>query len=342
MAPVTNGRVLFNSVPQGVPVPGETTVYDTTETIDIENVPLNGGFLLKVLILSVDPYFRGRMKPGPSYTGAFEIGKPLSGFGIGKVLRSENAEVPVGKYIYGYTIRHEQYYVLPGLNPSISILEKRADLPLTAYIGAAGMPGQTAWCAWTAYSEVKAGETVFVTAAAGAVGSVVVQLAKRAGCKVIASAGSEDKCAFVKSLGADVVFNYKTTPTREVLTKEGPVDIYWDNVGGDTTDAAIESANVGARFLLCGSISGYNGQPEPLKNFVTLVGKQIHMHGFLAIPLIAKYHDQFYSTVPDMVAKGEIVYREDVTRGLETVGDQIVAVLKGTNVGKAIVTVADE
>ncbi|KAJ7692566.1 hypothetical protein B0H17DRAFT_982095 [Mycena rosella] len=343
MAPIQNARVLFNSVPTDYPVPGETTVYDTTQTIDLETVPLNGGFLLKLLVLSIDPYFRGRMRAPEkkSYAAGFTIGAPLEGFGIGVVLRSETPSVEVGKYIYGPSIRHQEYVVLPELG-ALEIIEKHPDLPWSAYVGAAGMPGKTAYFGWKEYSDAKPGEVAFVTSGAGAVGSVVVQLAKQAGMKVIASAGSEEKVQYMKDIGADVAFNYKTTDTRAVLEKEGPIDVYWDNVGGEVLDAALEFAAIHGRFLECGMISGYNTGHQGIKNLNLVVAKTLHIHGILIFRLQAKYDKEFYATIPAKLASGEIKYAEDVTKGLDKVGDVILAVQKGDNKAKAVVVVAEE
>ncbi|KAJ6549687.1 alcohol dehydrogenase [Mycena capillaripes] len=333
MAPIQNSRVLFNSVPENFPVPGETTVYDTTQSIDLETAPLNGGFLIKTLVLSVDPYFRGKMrKPEKaSYSSAFKLGAPLEGFGVGVVLRSENAIVEVGKYVYGPAMLHQEYVVLPELG-GFRLLDKHPDLSWTAYVGAAGMPGQTAYAGWKEYSDAKPGEVAFVTTGAGAVGSMVIQLAKQAGMKVIASAGSEEKVEFMKSLGADVAFNYKTTDTRAVLAKEGPINVFWDNVGGDIVDAAIENAATNARFLECGSISGYNTGQQAIKNWSQIVGKTLHIH---VLGRLLRYY-------PPKLASGELKYAEEITTGLDKVGEVILAVQKGTNKAKAVVVVAEE
>ncbi|KAF8193890.1 hypothetical protein K438DRAFT_1828217 [Mycena galopus ATCC 62051] len=342
MAPIRNARVLFNSVPNGYPVPGETTIYDTTQEIDLETVPLNGGILVKTLVLSVDPYFRGRMRPtSKGYIGSFKLGEPLDGFGVGVVLRSENPEVAVGKHIYGPTMLHQEYTVLSELGHA-RVIEKHPDLPWTVYVGALGMPGQTAFVAWKEYSEAKPGEVAFVTTGAGGVGAVVVQLAKEAGLKVISSAGSDEKVKFMQSIGADVAFNYKTTDTREVLEKEGPIDIFWDNVGGEVLDAAIEFAAQNGRFIECGSISGYNTGQTPLKNFSMMVGKCLHFHGFLVWPLLPKYSEEFYATMPEKFASGKFKYSEEITKGLDKVGEVILAVQMGTSKGKSVVVVAEE
>nr|GAT48806.1 predicted protein [Mycena chlorophos] len=345
MAPVTNGRVLFAAIPTGFPVPGETLVYDSTETIDLENVPLNGGFLVKVLVLSVDPYLRGLLRPAdvPSYMPAFTLGAPIVSAGISVVLRSELADVPVGSYITGYS-PHKEYFVAQSLGGAarLRILERDPRLPLSVYIGVAGMPGETAYMAWKEFSKAKKGEVVFVTTGAGPVGSMVIQIAKNEGLKVIASAGSEDKVQFMKDVGADVAFNYKTTNVRDVLKKEGPIDIYWDNVGGDTLDAAMEHSNDFGRFIECGQITGYSTGVEPMKNPMLIVSKSLTLNGFLVNNLRPKYTDDFRAEVVPKLADGTYKYTEDITRGLNKVGQVLLGVLKGRNTGKAVVVVANE
>ncbi|KAJ7105692.1 hypothetical protein C8R44DRAFT_806668 [Mycena epipterygia] len=343
MAPVTNGRVLYNSTPKDFPIPGETTVYDTSLTIDPESVPLDGGFLVKTLVLSVDPYFRGKMRSPEkeSYAPTFTLGAPLDGYGIGVVLRSETSGVEVGKHVYGLNILHQEYTVFPILG-LLHLIEKLPELPWTAYVGAAGMPGQTAYMGWKEFSDAKPGEVAFVTAGAGPVGSMVIQLAKQSGMKVIASAGSAAKVQFMKDIGADVVFNYKTTDTREVLEKEGPIDVYWDNVGGEVLDAALEFAAIHARFLECGMISGYNTGQQGIKNLGMVIGKSLHIHGILVFRLAGKYEKEFYETIPPKLVSGEIKWSEDVSKGLDKVGDVILAVQKGTNKAKAVIVVAEE
>ncbi|KAJ6550185.1 hypothetical protein B0H19DRAFT_1378803 [Mycena capillaripes] len=342
MAPVTNARVLFAAIPKEFPVPGETTVYDTSEKIDLDGCPLNGGLLIKTLVLSVDPYMRGRMRrpEEKSYAEAFTLGAPLDGYGIGVVLRSEIRSVRVGKHVYG-VIQHQQYSIISNTE-GLTFLERDPKLPWTVYVGAAGMPGKTAYSGWKEFSHAKKGETAFVTAGGGPVGSMVIQLAKRDGLKVIASAGSDEKVNFMKDIGADVAFNYKTTDTRKVLAREGPIDIYWDNVGGDTLDAALDHAKVFGRFLVCGMISGYNTGYKGVKNLHQTFAKSLTISGILVFRLQAKYDKEFYLTIPPALASGEIKYTEEVTRGLDKIGDVILRVQKGQNSAKAVVVVAEE
>jgi len=205
------------------------------------------------------------------------------------------------------------------------------------------MPGQTSYYGWKEYAKAKAGETLFVSTAAGPVGSLVVQLAKQDGLKVIASAGSDEKVQFCKDIGADVAFNYKTMNTAEVLKKEGPIDIYWDNVGGPTLEAAIEHSALYARMIICGFISEYNGEENyGIKTMRNVLTNRISINGLLVWDHEAKYKDEFYRVIPQKLASGEIKYTEDVTRGLDKCGEAILEVQKGLNKGKKVIIVADD
>ncbi|ESK84540.1 NAD-P-binding protein [Moniliophthora roreri MCA 2997] len=345
MAPTQNGRLIFNQVPTGYPEPGKTTVYDTSSAIDLDNVPLNGSVLLKTLVLSADPYLRGRMRDAKekSYNLAFTLGEPISGFGIGVVLRSEHPDFTAGDHVRG-RLSFEEYSIPP--EASISTLKKivkEPELGWEVYVGATGMPGMTAYCAWKEYSQAKKGETVFISGGAGAVGVIVIQLAKQDGMKVIASAGTDEKVQECREMGADVAFNYKTTDTAEVLEKEGPLDVYWDNVGGPTLDAALGASAKHARFIICGMISTYNNKDGTnLKNLWTIFGRSLHIHGFLFSDLAPKYEKEFFDIIPKKIARGELKHREDITRGLEHAGEALLDVQIGRNFGKKVILVAEE
>ena len=341
MAPVKNGQLIFNEIPETYPVPGRTTKY-IEKDLDPDTVPLDGGFLVKVLALSSDPYLRGRMRDPSvkSYMPAFKLGEPIEAHGVGRVLRSDNPDFKVGDHVVG-VMPFEKYTVVHDASDFMAV-DNSENLNWSTFIGAAGMPGQTAYYGWKEYAEAKKGDTCFVSTGAGAVGSIVVQLAKMDGLKVIASAGSDDKVAYIKELGADVAFNYKTTNTEEVLAREGPIQVYWDNVGGRTLQAAIEHADIGARFVECGMISGYNEDENPPKNLMMIVGKSLRLSGFLVARLHPKYREEFYRTMPRLLASGKIKFREDITKGLENGGDALLAVQKGVNVGKAVILVAED
>jgi len=335
-----NACAIFAERPKDFPEPGKTIVYNESQSIDLENVPLNGGVLIKILYLSVDPYMRGRMNEGPSYVPGFVLGRPTTGHGVGKVLRSDNPDIKAGSYVYG-GFPHMEYWVAQDVK-SLRVIENKEKLPLTLYVGMIGMAGQTGWMGWKEYAHAKAGETVFVSGAAGPVGSFVVQLAKKEGLKVIASAGSEKKVNFLKEIGVDVAFNYKTTDTREVLKKEGPLNIYWDNVGGETLEAALDNFAIGGRIVACGSISGYNGEKIGVRNLHQIYAQSLTMSGFITHRLNAKYDDAFYEEVPKLFANGDIKYTEHKVPGLENFGQALLDTLTGRNEGKTVVIVADD
>jgi len=343
MAPVVNPRVLFNEIPEGYPQVGKTVVVDESEQIDLESVPLNGGILIRNLVLSVDPYQRGKMKKPTAqhYSGVYLIGKPIDGYGVALVLRSENPKFTSGDHVF-MTVPFSKYAVITEIPPNATVLERVDSLPWSTYIGVAGMPGMTGYMGWKAYAKAKKGETLFVTTGAGAVGSMVIQLAKLDGLKVIASAGSDEKVAFMKEIGADVAFNYKTQSTKEILDKHGPIDIYWDHVGGEVLDLALGAANTFARFIEVGMISTYNTGAYPITNIGNILYKSITMQGFIVSNLRPTYLNAFYKEVPPLVAAGKIKHKEDIRRGLESVGQAIVDVLTSGNTGKTVVVLDDE
>ncbi|CAE6419808.1 unnamed protein product [Rhizoctonia solani] len=344
MAPIQNARLIFNKVPEDFPVPGETTVYETSETIDLDNVPLNGGILTKTLYLSIDPYFRGRMRDASkkSYVAAFTLGKPIVAFSVSRVLRSERDDVKEGDNLYVYETPFQEYNVLSAKHPFM-VIDNKENLPLSLYIGVLGMPGKTAYYALDVIGQPKKGETIYVSTGAGPVGATVSQLCKSLGLKVIASTGSDDKVEFLKSIGVDVAFNYKKDKISDVLEKEGPIDIYWDNVGGESLEAALEACNDHARVICCGAISAYNGSPQPIKNWMYFLTKRLTVRGFIVGELEAQVGKPkvFYEKMVPLVANGQIKWKEHVFKGLDKAGDAILAVQKGDNIAKTVVKVAD-
>ncbi|KLO12309.1 NAD-P-binding protein [Schizopora paradoxa] len=343
MSPIPNGRVIFNEAPVAYPDPRTTLVYDTSETIDLETSPLNGGILVKSLVFSIDPYLRGRLRSPEtkSYNEAFALGQPIRNFSVAVVLRSENANVKVGEHVYGHFPLAE-YHILKDLT-GVRKIENKEGIAWSHYTGIAGMPGKTAYYGWKAYAKAKKGETIFVTTGAGPVGSMVIQLAKLDGLKVIASAGSSEKVQFMKDIGADVAFNYKTESTDEILKKHGPIDIYWDHVGGEVLDLALIHAAKFARFIEVGLITGYNsGGIQPVKNFGNVLSKSLTIQGLYVGNFEEQYGEAFYNDIPGRIARGEIKYLEYVKHGLQSAGQLLVDVLKGDNFGKAVIIVADK
>ncbi|EIW78207.1 alcohol dehydrogenase [Coniophora puteana RWD-64-598 SS2] len=324
MAPVTNGKIIFNEVPIGFPKPGKTLVYKE-EKVDIDSVPLApGDWLVKVLVLSVDPYMRERMAEGSA-----EDSEPGNfNFGVGLVVRSDNPSFKPGDYVHG----------VMGI-----VIDSSHKLSWSTYVGALGLPGASAYYGWKEHAHAKQGEVAFVSSGAGAVGSVVVQLAKRDGLKVTASAGSDDKVKYLQEIGADVAFNYKKTDTLEVLKKEGPIDVYWDNVGGPTLDAALQTAATHGRIIVCGMISHYSeDEPHSFKDLSMIMTKTLSINSFFFPDLHPKYAVEFSTTMPKLLANGEISFKEDATRGLQNSAEAILSVYKGTNFGKKVIVVADE
>ncbi|CAE6439988.1 unnamed protein product [Rhizoctonia solani] len=299
MSPTQNSAAIFNSVPKGYPVLNET-IITASNTIDLDNVPLSGGTLVKSVYLSIDPYLRGRMRePTPQATGNLIIGQPIKNFGIGIVVRSEKDGINPGDLLYVPELPFQEYNVLQPEHPS-RVIKEEPGIPLSAYTGVLGMPGMTAFYGFELVGKPVKGETIFVSSGASAVGSLVAQLAKAKGLKVIASVGSDDKVDFLKSIGVDVGFNYKTQNIAEVLAKEGPIDIYWDNVGGSTLEAALDACNADARVVVCGAISQYNAsEPYGIK----------------------------------------IKWSEQVYNGIKSVGEAVIAVQTGSNTAKVVIKV---
>ncbi|CDZ97642.1 Predicted NAD-dependent oxidoreductase [Phaffia rhodozyma] len=346
MPAIANPRVIFASVPKGCPVPGEDVVYDETEQIDIENVSLEDGqAIVKLLVLSCDPYMRGRMRDASikSYTPAFELGKPLTNFGVAEVVRSNNSAYNPGQKLYGF-FQFQSYNIItasPGSPPAYKTIGDE-DIPVTAWVGAAGMPGKTAVYGMKAYSKAKKGEKIFVTSAYGPVGQLVCQIAKREGLDVLASAGSDKKVEWLRKELGVTAFNYKTESTVEQLQKFGPIDIYWDAVGGEVFDAALGAMNKGGRAIECGMISGYNSSSTYVfKNIMRIVSQELSVNGFIVSSHEAAYVKEFYENVPKTLATGEIKFEEDVYKGLKTVPQAIVDMLKGDNDGKVVISLAD-
>jgi len=343
MSPVSNTRVLFNAYPKDYPIPGETLVVDSSKTIDIDNTPLNGGVLLKLLAISIDPYQRGKMNKASSYRTSYQLGEPITNQGVGKVIRSENSDLEPGQIIYA--LYPFQEYVIWGELPSYyKVINNSANIPLHTYVGMAGMPGKTAYYGWRQHFEEKAksGGTIFISTAAGPVGSFLVQLAKKAGLKVIGATGSDEKVEFLKSIGTDVAINYKKDDLPAILAKEGPIDMYWDHVGGDQLDAALENISQYGIIVICGLIAGYNSQHPAIKNFANVLYKQLSVQGYNVWRYDPQYADEFYEKVPQMIKNGDIQLREHIYRGLVEAPQAIVDVQKGNNNGKAIVVLSEE
>ncbi|QRV92656.1 Zinc-binding dehydrogenase [Ceratobasidium sp. AG-Ba] len=349
MAPVNNVCAVFNEVPSGYPIVGKTIIAKT-EMIDLDNVSLNGGTLVRVLYLSIDPYLRGMMRDPSikSYSTPYQLGKSIWGYSLVSVIRSELPDVENGDIRLVSKCPFQQYAVLPA-DELLRVIPHNLRVPLTAYLSILGMPGMTAFYGLEMVGKPKKGEVIYVSSGASAVGSLVIQLAKSKGLKVIASASSEEKVQFMKSIGADVSFSYKTESIVDVLEKEGPIDIYWDNVGGSTLEAALAACNTDGRVVLCGAISQYNSTEEAygVKTTRQILLKQLTVQGFLVWKCEGQYEGtcgnpvKFLQAVGPLVESGQIKWTEQILEGIDKVGEAVLAVQTGTSTAKMNVKVTD-
>jgi NADPH-dependent curcumin reductase CurA len=306
--------------------------------------PAAGEIQVQNSFLSVDPYMRGRMYDRPSYVPPFQIGETMTGGAVGRVTASGHPDYKIGDLIVSMAGWRSAWTAKPEMAMATKMPE--TGLPDSALLGVAGMPGLTAYAGILRVAELKPSDTVFVSGAAGAVGATVVQIAKIKGAAVIGSAGGPGKCAFVKSLGADQVIDYKQAHGLAELTKSlaaaAPkgIDVYFDNVGGDHLAAAIECARPNARFALCGMISQYNDtapSPGP-HNIIQLVGKQIKMQGFI----VSFHQDMQAAFLKDMagwIGEGKMKYEETVLDGVDKMPDAFLGLFTGANTGKMLVKV---
>ncbi len=292
--------------------------------------------------LSVDPYMRGRMNDVKSYVPPFVLGEPMQGGAIGEVVESKADGFAVGD-----KVQHMMGWRDEAVVPAAQVQKLPAiDVPEQAFLGQLGMPGMTAYFGLTEVAAAKDGDVVFVSAAAGAVGSTVVQIAKARGMTVIGSAGGADKCDWVKSLGADAVVDYKAgvpvvKALGEALKTVGAdgIDVYFDNVGGEHLDAALAHARMRARFAVCGMIEVYNsGAATELRYLARLIGNRIQIRGFI----VSDYMDRQADFVRDMgalVAAGTLKREETVHDGLDAMPDAFLGLFSGGNRGKMLVRV---
>jgi NADPH-dependent curcumin reductase CurA len=301
--------------------------------------PAPGQLLVKIHWLSLDPYMRGRMSTAKSYTKGVEIGEVMVGGTVGEVMESGNAKFAVGDYVVG-SLGWQQYAASDGeglmkVDPNL--------VPLSCYLGCVGMPGGTAWIGLLEHCKPIAGETVVVSAASGAVGSVVGQLAKMQGCRAVGIAGGRQKCDYVvKELGFDACVDYKAGNLYEDLKAACPsgIDCYFENVGGEVMDTVFRLLNPFSRVALCGLIADYNTtEPYGVKMIRSLLVNRVNLRGFIVFDRV----DLYQRAIPQLarwVAQGRIKYHESVAHGLENAPKAFIGMLKGQNLGKQLVKVA--
>ncbi|MGN6085901.1 NADP-dependent oxidoreductase [Trinickia sp.] len=331
MSPI-NRRIVLASRPQGAV---------TADHFRLEQAPLaglaEGRIRVRNLYLSIDPYMRGRMNDAKSYAQPVALGDVMIGATVGEVVESKHPNFAVGDKVTGM-FGWQDYGTSDGAG--VRKLDD-TNVPLTAYLGAAGMPGVTAWYGLNKIIAPRSGQTVVVSAASGAVGSVVGQLAKLAGCRAVGIAGGTEKCRYVvEELGFDACVDYKAGNLFGDLKAATPdgVDGYFENVGGEVLDATLSRMNPFGRIALCGMIASYDGQPLPLKQPSILLTMRLLVQGFIVSEHL-EYWPEALGTLATLVAGGTLRYRESIVDGLEHAPDALIGLLHGKNFGKQLVKI---
>ncbi|HEY7800090.1 MAG TPA: NADP-dependent oxidoreductase [Hyphomonadaceae bacterium] len=324
---------------------GEPKSSDFTMATVESPEPKDGEVQVRNIWMTVDPYMRGRMNEARNYADPYELDKPMTGGAVGQVLASRDPGYRAGDLVTSMAGWREVFTSAPAAAGMTRL--PQSSLPPQAFLGVAGMPGHTAWHGLLRIGEPKPGETVFVSGAAGAVGSLVGQIAKLKGCRVIGSAGGKEKCDWLKSIGFDEAIDYRAAGDVMGLIKAvkqaapNGVDVYFDNVGGDHLTAAIANANVHARMPICGMISIYNATKPPPGpfNMGLIIGRRIKIQGFLIFDHAASY-PEFLQDISAWISGGKIRYEETVMNGIEKAPDAFLALFSGGNTGKMLVKLA--
>ncbi|MGC8550637.1 MAG: NADP-dependent oxidoreductase [Acidobacteriaceae bacterium] len=334
--PTQSKEIRLASRPQGEPTLDNFS-FATVELPD----PGPGEVLVRNLCMSVDPYMRGRMNDAKSYVPPFQVGKPLEGSAVGKVILSRDNSIPEGAHVlsmYGW----REAFVAPA---SVLRVVDTTLAPPSAYIGILGITGLTAWVGLFRIANLKPGETVFVSGGAGAVGTAVCQFAKMHGCRVLASASSEDKLNYLRNqLHVDYAFNYRDGEPLEHLKKGAPegIHVYFDNTGGPQLEAALYALNNHGRVVLCGGISGYN-QPVPgPRNLMLAIGKRLRLEGFIVSDYLNEIPAFFAEAIPALKS-GKLLNQETIVEGLDKAPAALLDILHSgaTNIGKMVIKLTD-
>ena len=332
----TSREVRLKSRPAGEP---------TAEAFELASVEVraagDGEVQVRNLWMSVDPYMRGRMYDRPSYVPPFELGKALQGGAVGRVTASGDGRFKPGDLVqsmFGW----REAFTCPA--DQVQALDAHG-APPEAFLGVAGMPGLTGWAGLLKVAQMKAGDVVFVSGAAGAVGQVVCQVARLKGAaRVIGAAGGADKCAWLREIGCDEAIDYKAEPDlAAALSRAAPkgIDVYFDNVGGAHLQAAMEAARPFARFAECGMISDYNDvEPTPgPSNMRMIVGKRLRLQGFIVSDFF-KDQAEFAAEMGGWIAAGQVRWRQTVDEGIEAAPGAFIKLFRGGNTGKMLVKLA--
>ena len=334
--PTTSREIRLAARPRGTPAASD---FELAE-VEIAD-PGDGEILVRNAYVSVDPYMRGRMNDAKSYVPPFALGEPMRGGAVGQVIASRNDRWREGAWVQ-HDLGWREAAVLDGrgiraVDPALA--------PVSTALGVLGMTGFTAYVGIDDVGGVGEGDTVFVSGAAGAVGSVAAQLARVRGARAIGSAGTPEKVAWLDELGLDGTFDYRETETRQALRELAPegLDVYFDNVGGETLEAAIGAMRLRGRIVACGSISRYNATealPGP-RNLFMVVTKRLRMEGFIVSDHADRF-PAFLAEVAPLVAEGTIRHRETIVDGIERAPEAFIGMLEGANVGKMLVRVGPE
>jgi NADPH-dependent curcumin reductase CurA len=330
---VTGREIHLAARPEGWPTPDNFAIVEAEVP-----EPGPGQVLVRNLFISVDPYMRGRMNDVPSYVPPFQVGQVMDGAAVGEVVKSNHPGLSPGDVVL-HGLGWREYAVLDA--NKVRKLDPAAAPTLSAFLGALGMPGLTAYVGLLDIAGMKPGETVFVSAAAGAVGSLAGQIAKLRGAdRVIGSAGSAAKVAYLEELGFDVAFNYHDGPVREQLKRAAPegIDVYFDNVGGDHLEAAIGRLRTFGRVAMCGAIAQYNeASPMPgPANLALSIGKRLTLRGYL----VSDHSDRMPAFIDEMATwlrDGRIRFDETVVEGIENAPEAFIGMLRGANTGTMVI-----
>jgi NADPH-dependent curcumin reductase CurA len=348
---VQNKALIFKKVPEGYPVPGKDLVVETSE-FDLDQAPPSGGVTTKNFYASLDPYQRGRLRPAEvkSYSPAYTLGQPINNNVVAKIIKSDNSKFAAGDLVSGIIPFQEYSAVSKELvDYSFRKIENPYHLDLMHFTGALGMPGMTAYSSFYEIGKPQKGETMFISAASGAVGQIVGQLGKHAGLKVIGSVGSDEKLEFItKELGFDGGFNYKKEKPLDALKRLAPegLDIYYENVGGEQLQAAIECMKNFGRIIACGMISEYNkpvNERYGITNLMQVVAKRLTIRGFIQgdANMAPLYREERDKNIAKWLHEGSFKAKMSVTEGIDNAAEGLVGMLQGKNFGKAVLKNAD-
>ncbi|CAK7263945.1 hypothetical protein SEPCBS119000_000738 [Sporothrix epigloea] len=353
---VANKTFIFKHVPNGAPVPGKDILTEE-RLFDLDAAPPKGGLVVEVLYASFDPYLRGKLRDPAikSYSPAFPLDGPIANDAVARVIKSDSPKFAKGDLVLAY-LPIAQYAAIPGDvpdirgQPGVRLVQNPHGLDLANFLGPLGMPGLTAYAALYEIGQPKKGETIFVSSAAGAVGQMVGQIAKRLGLRAIGSVGSEEKLAFIKrDLGYDAGFNYKTESVIDAVKRLAPdgIDIYFENVGGDHMEAALQNMNVHGRVAVCGVIGDYNkksGESKTgIKDLFRFVQKRIRLQGFLVgdADFGPKYAAEHQKHIQQWMHEGSFKSKLSVTEGIDNAAESLAGLLEGRNFGKAVLKIGE-